>query len=175
MIAADGLSVNSDDIYDLVDDKVSSLIERIQNEFRQTEEYRTHQKHKKLIDAYQKRKKCFSKEYEVNESEYDKCYDVFGELRNSEYLEKIKANYNTKKEYEQQSRSYYENNYGNYSGWGESSYYENFSNNYSHDDKEILKQFYRTLSKKFHPDVNPEADTSKQMQLLNQLKKEWGL
>lgn len=45
----------------------------------------------------------------------------------------------------------------------------------SDDDKEMLKQFYSTLSKKFHPDVNPGEDTSKQMQLLNQLKKEWGL
>ncbi len=174
-VAADRLAVNSEDIYDLVEAKTSLLKERIQKEFHETEEYRTHQKQKKLINDYHRRKKRFSEEYEVSENEYDKCYDVFGELRNSEYLETIKANYKTKKEYERKNRSYYENNYGNYSGWNGSSYCENFSNNYSYDDREILKQFYRTLSKKFHPDVNPDEDTSKQMQLLNQLKKEWGL
>lgn len=36
-----------------------------------------------------------------------------------------------------------------------------------------MKQFYRELSKKFHPDANPDTDTSQQMQLLNQLKNEW--
>ena len=48
-------------------------------------------------------------------------------------------------------------------------------NNYKEEDKAVLKQFYRELSKKFHPDANPDIDTSQQMQLLNQLKQEWGL
>lgn len=28
---------------------------------------------------------------------------------------------------------------------------------------------------KFHPDVNPDNDTTKEMQLLNKLKESWGL
>lgn len=75
----------------------------------------------------------------MDSDEYDRCYDVFGKLRNPEYLDKIKREYKQRKEYE------------------------------------TLKQFYRTLSKKFHPDANPDTDTSKQMQLLNKLKGKWGL
>lgn len=75
----------------------------------------------------------------MDSDEYDRCYDVFGKLRNPEYLDKIKREYKQRKEYE------------------------------------TLKQFYRTLSKKFHPDADPDTDTSKQMQLLNKLKGEWGL
>lgn len=45
----------------------------------------------------------------------------------------------------------------------------------SHYEKETLKQFYRVLSKKFHPDENPDIDTSKQMTILNRLKDEWGV
>lgn len=61
-------------------------------------------------------------------------------------------------------------NYERHSG-----YYKNYYDNHSDKDKETLKQFYRILSKKFHPDANPDIDTSNQMQLLNQLKLEWGL
>ena len=39
----------------------------------------------------------------------------------------------------------------------------------------MLKKFYRTLSKAYHPDRNPGKDTSEEMKLLNQLKNEWGV
>ena len=45
----------------------------------------------------------------------------------------------------------------------------------STDEKESLKKFYRVLSKHFHPDKNPDADTTVEMQLVNKLKDEWGL
>ena len=50
------------------------------------------------------------------------------------------------------------------------SYSDYGASNYSEEEKDMLKQFYRVLSKKYHPDANPNTDTSKQMQLLNQLK-----
>ena len=102
---------------------------------------------------------------------------MFGELRNPEYLEKIKKEYKKRKEYEEKSRSYQENFYSNYSKYfgGGSSYHNSISDNHTDEDKETLKQFYRVLSKKFHPDANPGIDTSKEMQLLNRLKSEWGV
>ena len=39
----------------------------------------------------------------------------------------------------------------------------------------ILKRFYRSLSKTYHPDLNPGKDTTAAMQLLNRLKETWGV
>ena len=84
-----------------------------------------------------------------------------------------------RKEYEKQSqeyqRSYYDNFYSNYSNNKNSSYAGIFSSNYTEEEKKIFKEFYRTLSKKFHPDANPDMDTSRQMKLLNRLKSDWGV
>ena len=39
----------------------------------------------------------------------------------------------------------------------------------------MLKEFYRKLSKLYHPDLNPDKDTTAQMQVLNKLKEHWGV
>ena len=39
----------------------------------------------------------------------------------------------------------------------------------------MLKNFYRMLSKAYHPDSNPDKDTSEEMKMLNSLKDEWGI
>lgn len=176
---AEELSVEADEIYDILNAKISPLEQKIQEEYRTTEEYKTYIQNRKILDEYSKRKSEFVKEYEVDQKEYDKCYDVFGELRNADCLEKIKREYKQRKEYEEKSRSYQKDFWSNYSkyfsGGSSSSYYNFISNNYTEDDKETLKQFYRVLSKKFHPDANPDIDTSKEMQLLNRIKSEWGV
>ena len=124
---------------------------------------------------YATRKIEFNAKYDLSGNEYDKCYDVFGTLQNPEYLKQIEANYEAKQRYEQESRRYYKENHSNYSYDSNSSYGGSVSSNYNEEEKTILKQFYRELSKKFHPDANPDTDTSQQMQLLNRLKQEWGL
>lgn len=177
-MVAEELGESVDYIYELVEKKIEPLMEQIQEEFSKTEEFITHQKHEKITTIYAARKIEFCEKYGIDRDEYDKCYDVFGELKNPEYLEKIKREYQQRKEYEEKSRSYYEKYYNNYAGSStnnRSSYHDLFSNNYADNDKEILKQFYRVLSKKFHPDANPDSDTSEQMKLLNQLKTDWGL
>lgn len=175
---AEALSRNIDDIYQLVEERVNPLEEKIQEEFSKTEEYITHQEHDRITTIYAAKKAQFAHEYGVDGGEYDKCYDVFGELRNPEYLEKIKREYQQRKKFEEEYGSYYKNYYSNYNS-NSSSYggscFNSASNNYTDNDKEILKQFYRTLSKKFHPDVNPDRDTSQEMKMLNQLKQDWGL
>ena len=124
----------------------------------------------------------FAEKYKVDGSEYDRIYDVFGTLRNAEYLKKIKVDYKARKEYERQTRkerrSYYENFHGNYRGYsfGDGSGYGiSLHDNYTNEERALLKQFYRELSKKLHPDSNPDCDTSEHMKLLNRLKGEWGL
>lgn len=176
---AEELSVEVDEIYKLLDAKIAPLVKKIQDEYRATEEYKAYIKNQKILDEYRHRRAKFAEKYEVDQDEYDKCYDVFGELRNKDYLDKVKREYKQRKEYEEKSRSYQKKFYDNYFkgafGGGNSSYQDFTCSNYTDSDKEILKRFYRVLSKKFHPDANPDTDTSKEMQLLNQLKTKWGV
>lgn len=179
MTIAAELSVEVDEIYDMLDSKISPLEKKIQDEYRATEEYKTYIENQKILDKYRCRKAEFAEKYEVDQDEYDKCYDVFGELRNKDYLDKVKREYSQRKEYEEKSRSYQREFYDNYFkgafGGSSGSYHTSLCGNYTDSDKEILKRFYRVLSKKFHPDANPGTDTSKEMQLLNQIKTEWGV
>ena len=55
------------------------------------------------------------------------------------------------------------------------SYCGTAASNYNEADKAMLKKFYRTLSKAFHPDSNPDKDTSEEMKMLNRLKSDWGV
>ncbi|MFA9376196.1 MAG: hypothetical protein ACERKZ_05505 [Lachnotalea sp.] len=177
--AACELGVEEELIYDLVEEKLNPLIESIQNEFRQTEEYITHEEHENVTTVYALNKTKFNSKYDLDgtSSKYDECYDVFGNLMNKDKLDKIKADYEVRKEYEEKSRGYQEDFYSNYSKnfSGSGSYFNNNQSNHDLEDKEMLKQFYRVLSKKFHPDSNPGKDTSEEMKLLNQLKSDWGL
>ena len=173
--AAKELNCSEEEIYSLIEKKLEPIQERIIEEFKQTEEYKTHEEHEKITTLYAARKVEFNAKYNLSGNEYDKCYDVFGVLQNPEYLKKIEKDYEARQRYEQESRRYYEEYYNNYNQDSSSSYGGSISNTYKEEDKAVLKQFYRELSKKFHPDANPDTDTSQQMQLLNQLKQEWGL
>lgn len=169
------LNCSEEEIYTLIEKKLEPIQERIIEEFRQTEEYKTHEEHERITTLYAANKAQFNAKYNVSGDEYDKCYDVFGVLQKPEYLKKIEADYEARQRYEKESRRYYEEYYNNYNQGSSSSYGGSISNTYKEEDKAVLKQFYRELSKKFHPDANPDRDTSQQMQLLNQLKSEWGL
>ena len=173
--AAKELNCSEEELYTLIEKKLEPIQEQIIAEFQQTEEYKTHEEHEKITTLHAARKVEFNAKYNLSGNEYDKCYDVFGILQNPEYLKKIEKDYKARQKYEQESRRYYEEYYNNYNQDSSSSYGGSISNNYKEEDKAVLKQFYRELSKKFHPDANPDADTSQQMQLLNQLKQEWGL
>ncbi len=176
---ADILGITEEELTNIIYEKWQPVADQIKAEYEQTEEYRVTKEHDRIIREWTEKREAFSNKYGVDQGEYSRCYDVFGTLRNPEYLEKIKADYKARKEYEKQSqeyqRSYYDNFYSNYSNNENSSYAGIFSSNYTNEDKETLKRFYRVLSKKFHPDANPDTDTSKQMQLLNRLKNDWGL
>lgn len=170
------LNCSEEDIYTLIEKKLQPIQEQVIEEFKQTEEYRTHNEHEKITTLYAANKANFNAKYGVTDNEYDKCYDVFGTLQNPEYLKKIKDDYKARRQYEKESRRYYEEYYSNYNQYDTGGGYGgSISNNYNEEDKIMLKQFYRVLSKKFHPDANQDMDTSQQMQLLNQLKKDWGL
>lgn len=178
-LAAERLKIPPERIYDLIDAKLEPLKDRIKAEFAETAEYKTHHEHERITTVYVAKKVQFAEQYEVDSSEYDRIYDVFGNLENPDYLKKIQDDFKVRKEYEKKNRSYQKRFYRNYnqysSGTGNSSYCNSISGNYNDTEKSMLKSFYRELSKRFHPDSNPDKDTSGQMQLLNKLKSEWGV
>lgn len=178
-VKADALGMEENELADLIYTKWQAVVDRIWEEYKQTEEYAASQENRRIIREHNERVNEFTEKYGVTRSEYNRCYDVFGKLRNPKYLGKIKAEYEARKEYErtswEQSRSYYENFRSNYGGYGGGSYCGAVSSNYNEADKDILKKFYRTLTKIFHPDSNPNKDTSEEMKVLNRLKEDWGI
>lgn len=169
---AEKMGIDSEIVWKEIETKLDALQDKIKAEFAQTEEHRVKMQHDAIIQEYQTNKHKFAEKYGVKEHEYDMCYDVFGMLRNAEYLEKIKKEHKSRKEYEEKSRSYQREYYSNY----------NYSNDYrknssigglsSEKEKEYYKKFYRTLATKYHPDVTGENET---MQFLNKLKEQWGI
>jgi hypothetical protein len=163
------MSISEEELWELVNEKLDPLIEKIQAEYQKTDEYITNELHCDIIKKYIKDKAEFESVY--GESSYDKCYDVFGELRNKEMLESIKRQYEAAKEYQ---RSYYENfksNYNSYNSYG--SYQSNKRSNHNEEDKDNYKKIYKTLAKAYHPDII--KDDGEMMKIVNQLKEEWGI
>ncbi len=170
---AEQMNVDPDLIWEEITKKLDALQDKVNAEFEQTEEFKVKKEHEVVIKEYQKKKYEFSKKYEVEKKEYDYCYDIFGKLRNKGYLEKIKRDYKTRKEYEERSSSHqrnYQSNYNNSSG----SYRASSLNSGLSPEKEktYYKKFYRTLATKYHPDVTGDNEA---MQFLNKLKEQWGI
>jgi hypothetical protein len=173
------LNVSVEELYEIVEAKINPLSESTQKEYEETEEFTACREHDRITTMYAINKIKFKEKYGCDDNRYDQIYDVFGNLMNQEKLDETIAESKARKEYEKKSRSYQEQNYNNYnkyfSGNGGSGYSGSNYSNHESGDKETLKQFYRVLSKKFHPDSNPNIDTSKEMKLLNQLKSEWNI
>lgn len=171
------LGLPEEELVDLIYKKFQPIINQVEAEFQQTEEYKAREEHRRILKEHQQRVDEFTEKYDTSRNEYDHCYDVFGKLRNPEQFKKVEADYKARQEYEwrsqKQSRSYYENFYSNYSGRGSGGLSP--AAGHGEGEKTMLKQFYRTLSKTYHPDSNPGKDTSEEMKLLNQLKADWGL
>lgn len=173
---ADALNVSEEELSNLIYKKFQPVIDQVEAEFHQTEEYRVGEEHRRILSEHNQRVEGFKKKYDAGESDYSKCYDVFGSLRNPDALKKVKADYKSKRDYErrsrEQSRGYYDEFFNNH-GRGAGECRGPLAGN--EDNKDMLKKFYRTLSKAYHPDSNPGMDTSEEMKLLNRLKSEWGV
>lgn len=169
---ADELGIDQDSIYTMIDAKLEPIHERIKAEFKATEEYRVKEAFEKITTLYSANKIEFDSIY--GHDSYRYCYDVFGELRNPEYLEKLKAEKEANEEYQRRSREHQEKKFNDYyNGGGGSSYSTSSQSNYTDDEKAILKEIYRMASKKFHPDLT--GDDGSKMKFITKLKDQWGL
>lgn len=163
------LGQEADTIWDMIYTKYEPIESKVLAEFQETEEYKTQQKHNEILELYRDSKFDFAKQYQCDQDEYDYCYNIYGELVNSDYLKHVKQNYEAQKEYERRSYQYKKkSNYSDYSSYTNSS-----ASNYSTNEKVFLKKFYKTLASKFHPDIT--QDDGKAMQLINKLKEQWNV
>lgn len=86
--------------------KFQSIIDRVESEFQQTEEYRAREEHRRILKEHNQRVAEFKEKYDASESQYNDCYDVFGNLRSPDALKKIKADYKAKRDYERRSQEW---------------------------------------------------------------------
>lgn len=159
-----------EELYRLVEAKMQPIIDKVKREFHRSEEYKARRQREKLEKAYQKAKKQFGESYGVDPDEYDYCFNIFGELMDKAYFDQIV------RKYEQQKKaysSYQESWRSTYEQYTSGSYSIPSASTYTADETAILKQFYWSLSKTYHPDMNPGKDTTAAMQLLNRLKEQW--
>ena len=112
---------------------------------------------------------CIDLPVAYDKDEFARCYDIFLTLKNKEYLEQLKAQHKARK---RRYRESWGSTYGQYSG---GSYSIPTSSTYSEGETALLKKFCRSLSKTYHPDLNPDEDTTEAMKLLNKLKEQWGV
>jgi hypothetical protein len=166
---AETIGITIDELYDIVSVKLDPLSEKIEKEYKETEEYKTYKKHREILTKYLEDKAKFEKVYGSNS--YDYCYDVFGTLRNKEILENIKSQYEAAKEQQRKESENFKSNYNSYNSYG--SYQTNKHSNYNEEDKSKYKKLYKTLAKAYHPDIL--KDNGEMMKIVNKLKEEWGI
>ncbi|MET4563517.1 hypothetical protein ABIA69_004737 [Lysinibacillus parviboronicapiens] len=173
------MGIKGSQFYRMVYDKLNPLEDAIRAEYEQTDEYKVHQEHMAILRTHRNVRDEFEKLY--GSGTYNQIYDVFGNLRNKEYLEQLIADKGTaeearkaqeeyKRRSEQEQQKRFEEHFKN---GGSSSYSTVASSNYSEDEKKLLHEIYRMASKKFHPDVS--GDDGSKMKILTKLKEQWGL
>lgn len=172
------MGIKRGQFYRMVYDKLNPLEDAIKAEFEQTEEYKTHKEHQAILTTHRNTKREFEKLY--GKDTYNRIYDVYGIVRNKEYLERLIAAKGTaeeaqkaQKEYKRRSEQEQWKRFEEHFGTGGGSYPSTSNSNYNENEKTMLKEIYRMASKKFHPDAC--GDDGDKMKFLTKLKDQWGL
>lgn len=157
-------SKTNEEIEEIFRSKVEPLTNKMKQCLEQKELYKTHQRHLETLSYYRMKKCDFEKVYGVGT--YNQCYNIFGTLMNYDRLQELKS---IKREREEQERSY--QNYKNSNYWNNfNSYFNKQSSNYTEQETKLLKEAFKLLAKKYHPDKNPDNDTTEIMAAINNLK-----
>ena len=169
-----------DDIFDKFASKVGSLFDEIISEFKQTKEFEMFKSHFLTLQKYTKAKEKFNEENFLIKSDdinYDICYDIYGNLKNSDHLNYIQSTKNARfiDFAERNNFSYCDSKTNNHEETNDGYQKNKHHITKNNSEKDILKKFYYTLAKTYHPDSNSNDDATAYFQLLNTLKSEWGI
>lgn len=115
---ADKLGIAPAELYELIESKLEPLRKCLEAEFHQSPEYIAKQEHERIIADHLTAQNKFCSKYDVDKDEYNRCFDVFGVLRNKEYLEQIKAQYRARKESERRYQKTWSSTYEQYTSGG---------------------------------------------------------
>ena len=172
------MGIKRSQFYRMVYDKLNPLEDAIKAEYEQTEEYKIHKEHQAILTTHRNTKREFEKLY--GKDTYNRIYDVYGIVRNKEYLERLIAAKGTaeeaqkaQEEYKRRSEQEQWKRFEEHFGTGGGSYSSTSNSNYNENEKTMLKEIYRMASKKFHPDAC--GDDGSKMKFLTKLKEQWGL
>ena len=155
----------------MINVKLHPLLNEIITDWEQTEEYNVTREINRILEKHYLAKKSFEEKWGT--STYDYIFDVFGKLRNKNYLDWIQQEAQGKdKSYSKSSNKNKYNDENRSNSQHDRSTKKTNSFRYSEEEKKWLKKFYRSLAKEFHPDVNGNTDA---MVLINKLKKDWDL
>lgn len=171
-LVAKRLMTTKEDILAAVRKPLDELQASIREEFSKTEEFAARKEHERILEAYKKAKHEFTIQYGFSSIDYDRCYNVFGQLMDATYLGKLKKRLEERENMKYESKQYRKSQ-------SQKRFYEYLHaskrTDYTPEEQEMLSKFYKILAKKYHPDANPGTDTSEEMTLLNKVKKEWGV
>jgi len=170
--AAKELKVEASAVQKLIEVPLKELEKKVEADFAATEEAKAKKEHEEVLQKYHKARRDFSMQYGFNPVEYDRCYNVFGQLMDAEYLSHLKDILAEREKMKHHSRRYRkEESQKRFHQY----LHESSSTEYDADEQVMLAKFYKLLAKKYHPDANPGVDTSEEMTLLNKLKKQWNV
>lgn len=163
-------NVPTETIWEMIHSKIEPLQNEIIEEFRRSEEYLIDKQNRELEAAYLKRRDTFDSVYGYGE--YSRCYDFYGTLRNTEYLEQLKSKKAQADDYQKRSEQA-QREYQEHGHYQQSSYHTLSPSNYEENERAWLKEIYRMASKKFHPDA--PGGSEEKMKFLTKLKERWGV
>lgn len=150
----------------LIENKLAPLKRDIQTLWLDSAEGKAQKKMKETLARHHQNKKNFEAIWGAGT--YDFIYDVFGNLKNEEFLHwlqafnncspknKDSAAFRYKKSQKKKQRPQAPAN----------------SRSYAENEKVWLKKFYRTLAREYHPDSGGETEA---MILINKLKEDWDI
>ncbi|MCL1951143.1 MAG: hypothetical protein FWF59_15590 [Turicibacter sp.] len=146
----------------LIDAKIGLIQHQAMSAWNEGAEAKAIKKNAEILSRYQENKKNF--EVVWGYGTYDFIFDVFGNLRNEEFLQwvqELKAG--QKKMKDNPSFQYKKNQQKKQQAVPP-------KQSFNDSEKAWLKKFYRTLAHEYHPDSGGETEA---MILINKLKNEW--
>lgn len=149
----------------LIDNKVIPLQQQIQQKFSETAEGKAQKKIKETLLRHQESKRNFESVWGAGT--YDFIYDVFGNLKNEEFLNWLQS-------FQQGPQKKRESTSANFKKSQQKKQRSNSaaSPSFTESEKVWLKKFYRTLAREYHPDSGGETEA---MILINKLKGDWDI